>query len=105
MHCVVEIAGTGIDSAKPFQSKKTDLVIQLYGLRVFRRCIGRTGMVFARVQGWLLSRRLVLTLAAAQLVLPGAAWAQNPATVTTMTIAPSTGQESSIARGTVVTLT
>ncbi len=62
-------------------------------------------MGFALIQGWLLSRRLVLTLAAAQLLLPVAAWAQRPATVTTMTIAPATGQESSIAPGTVVTLT
>ena len=62
-------------------------------------------MLFARVQGWLLSRRLVLALAAAQLVLPGAASAQGPVTVTTMTIAPATGQESSVAPGTVVTLT
>jgi hypothetical protein len=63
-------------------------------------------MFCARLQGCLLPyRRLVLKLAAVQLVLLGFAWAQPPAAVTTLTITPATGQASSVAPGTVVTLT
>jgi hypothetical protein len=62
-------------------------------------------MFLAGVQGWLPCRRLVLNLAAVQLLLLGFAWAQPPATVTTLAITPATGQASSIAPGTVITLT
>jgi hypothetical protein len=83
----------------------TDLVTQCKGYVCSKAVIGGTGMFFARVQGGLPSRWLVLKLAVVQLVWLGFAWAQPPATVTTMTITPATGQGSSVAPGTVVTLT
>ncbi len=62
-------------------------------------------MLFAGVQGGSPSRWLVLKVAAVQLVLLGLAAAQPQATVTTMTLTPATGEASSVAPGTVVTLT
>ncbi len=62
-------------------------------------------MFLAGAQGWLPCRRLVLKLASVQLLLLGFAWAQPPATVTTLTVTPATGQASSVAPGTVITLT
>ncbi len=61
-------------------------------------------MFFARVQGRLCCRRLVLKIAAMQLLVLGLASAQNPPTVTTLTVTPSAGQETAVTSGTVITL-
>ena len=88
-----------------FPKQDNDLVTQCKGYVCSKAVTGEFGMFLAGAQGWLPCRRLVLKLASVQLLLLGFAWAQPPATVTTLTVTPATGQASSVAPGTVITLT
>jgi hypothetical protein len=62
-------------------------------------------MSFTRVYGWASYRRLLPIIAAIQLMVLTSAWAQAPATVTTLAITPAIGQQASVAPGSVITLT
>jgi trimeric autotransporter adhesin len=62
-------------------------------------------MSFTRANGWASYRRFLPILAAIQWMALASAWAQAPATVTTLAIAPATGQQTTVAPGSVITLT